>query len=101
MKRQESLHILIDVDKIFVGKEIIMDRKEIIEKLIEFTAMAYKVDAEGLSEDTNLNELGTSSVMRVAMAASIENEFDVMVPVARFGKFETIGMLADFIEEEA
>lgn len=78
-----------------------MDRNEIIASLIEFAATAYKVDAATLSEDTNLNELGTSSVQRVSMAASIENEYDVMIPVARFGNFETIGKLADYIEEEA
>ncbi len=78
-----------------------MERTEIIEKLIEFAALAYKVDAAELSAETNLNELGTASMMRVAMSASIENEFDVMIPVARFGQFETINMLADYIEEEA
>lgn len=78
-----------------------MERNEIIEKLIEFAAMAYEVDESTLSEATNLNELGTSSVTRVAMAAQIENEFDVMIPVAKFGNFETIGKLADFVLEEA
>ena len=78
-----------------------MERSEMIAKLIEFAAMAFKVDAATLTEDTNLNELGTASMMRVAMTASIENEFDVMIPVARFGNFETIGKLADYIEEEA
>ncbi len=78
-----------------------MERAEIIANLIEFAALAYKVDAGTLSEDTNLNELGTSSVQRVAMSASIENEYDVMIPVARFGNFETIGKLADFVIEEA
>jgi acyl carrier protein len=78
-----------------------MTREEIIANLIEFAALAYKVDAATLSENTNLNELGTSSVQRVAMSASIENEYDVMIPVARFGNFETIGKLADFVMEEA
>lgn len=78
-----------------------MTREELISNLIEFAALAFKVDASTLTEDTNLNELGTSSVQRVAMSASIENEYDVMIPVARFGNFETIGKLADFVLEEA
>ncbi len=78
-----------------------MSREELVKNLIEYAALAFKVDAAKLSEDTNLNELGTSSVQRVAMSASIENEYDVMIPVARFGNFETIGKLADFIMEEA
>ena len=78
-----------------------MSRDELIANLIDFAALAFKVDASTLTEDTNLNELGTSSVQRVAMSASIENEYDVMIPVARFGNFETIGKLADFVMEEA
>ena len=78
-----------------------MTREEVVEKLIKFAALSFKVDASTLTEETNLNELGTSSVLRVGMSASIENEFDVMIPVARFGNFETIGKLADFVLEEA
>ena len=78
-----------------------MTREELIANLIPFGALAFKVDASTLTEDTNLNDLGTSSVQRVAMSASIENEYDVMIPVARFGNFETIGKLADFVLEEA
>ena len=39
-------------------------------------------------------------MQRVAMSASIENDFDVMIPVARFGNFETIGDLVDFVMDE-
>lgn len=78
-----------------------MSRDELIANLIDFAALAFKVDKATLTEDTNLNDLGTSSVQRVAMSASIENEYDVMIPVARFGNFETIGKLADFVLEEA
>ncbi|MBP5325915.1 MAG: acyl carrier protein [Pseudobutyrivibrio sp.] len=78
-----------------------MTREELVANIINYASLAFKVDASTLSEDTNLNELGTSSVQRVAMSASIENEYDVMIPVARFGQFETIGKLADFVMEEA
>ncbi|MCR4745155.1 MAG: acyl carrier protein [Lachnospiraceae bacterium] len=78
-----------------------MAREEIITNLIKFAARAFKADETALTEDTNLNELGKSSAQRVAMSASIENEYDVMIPVARFGNFETIGNLADFVLEEA
>ena len=78
-----------------------MSREELIKNLIQYASLAFKVDASTLTEDTNLNELGTSSVQRVAMSAAIENEYDVMIPVARFGNFETISKLADFVMEEA
>lgn len=78
-----------------------MTREEIIEKLIAFAAMAFKADASRIHEDTDIAaELGNSSMQRVGMTASIENEFDVMIPVARFGSYKTIGDLADYILEE-
>ena len=77
-----------------------MSREEVLAKVIEFAAMAYGVDAADLTEETNLNELGVASSQRVAMSASIENDFDVMIPVARFGNFESIGAIVDFIMDE-
>ena len=78
-----------------------MSREEVLAQIIEFAAMAFNKDATGISEDTNISEeLGVASNQRVAMSASIENEYDVMIPVARFGKFETIGDLVDFVMDE-
>ena len=78
-----------------------MERNEVLEKIIEFAAMAFKVDAATIKEETNISEeLGVSSMQRVALSASIENDFDVMIPVARIGKFKTIGELTDFVMDE-
>ena len=78
-----------------------MTREEVLAKMIEFAAMAFQKDAAGINENTKISEeLGVASTQRVAMSASIENEFDVMIPVARFGKFETIGDLVDFVMDE-
>ena len=78
-----------------------MERSEVLEKIIEFAAMAFKVDASTIREETNIaEELGVSSMQRVALSASIENDFDVMIPVARIGKFKTIGELTDFVMDE-
>lgn len=78
-----------------------MSREEVLAQMIEFAAMAFKKDASAINENTNIaEELGVASMQRVAMSASIENEFDVMIPVARFGKFETIGDLVDFVMDE-
>jgi acyl carrier protein len=77
-----------------------MTREEVLAKLTEFAAMAYGVDASEIKEDTNLNDLGVASSQRVAMSASIENEFDVMIPVARFGKFDSLGAIVDFVMDE-
>ena len=78
-----------------------MTREEVLAKMIEFAAMGFNKEASEIKEDTNISEeLGVASSQRVAMTASIENEFDVMIPVARFGKFETIGALVDFVMDE-
>lgn len=78
-----------------------MSRDEVLEKIIEFAAMAFAADAAKITEDTNIaEELGVTSMQRVALSASIENEFDVMIPVARLGKFKTIGELTDFVMDE-
>ncbi len=78
-----------------------MTREEVLAKMIEFAAMAFEKDAAGIKEDTDIAaELGVSSKQRVAMAASIENDFDVMIPVARFGNYKTIGDLVDFVMDE-
>lgn len=78
-----------------------MTREEVIAKMIEYAAMAFHADAANINENTIIaEELGASSTQRVAMSASIENDFDVMIPVARFGNYKTIGELADFVMEE-
>lgn len=78
-----------------------MTREEVIEKLIEYAVMAFNADAAKIDENTNIaEELGVSSIQRVTMSASIENDFDVMIPVARFGNYKTVGELADYILQE-
>ena len=78
-----------------------MSREEVLAKMIEFAAMAFGKDASSIKEDTNIaEELGVSSNQRVAMTASIENDFDVMIPVARFGNYKTIGDLVDYVMDE-
>lgn len=78
-----------------------MKREEVLKDLITFASRAYKTDAADINENTNLNDLGVQSLQRVAMSASIEEEYDVSIPVARFGQFETLGALVDYVMEEA
>ena len=78
-----------------------MSREEITSQIIEFASLAFEKDASLITEDTDIaEELGVQSKQRVAMAASIENEFDVMIPVARFGSYKTIGDIVDFVMDE-
>ncbi len=77
------------------------ERKEVLENVIEFAARAYNRSASDIKESTKISEeLGGQSMQHVALSASIENEYDVMIPVARMGQFETIGDLVDHILDE-
>ena len=77
------------------------ERNEVLANIIKFAAMAYKKQEEEINENTNVSEeLGVQSMQRVALSASIENEYDVMIPVARIGQFETIGDIVDYVMDE-
>jgi len=77
------------------------ERREVLENVIEFAARAYKKEVSEINENTKITEeLGGQSMQRVALSASIENEYDVMIPVAKMGQFKTIGDLVDHIMDE-
>ncbi len=78
-----------------------MNREDVLKDLITFAARAYKKDASEINENTNLSDLGVQSLQRVAMSASIEEEYDVSIPVARFNQFPTLGALVDYVMAEA
>ncbi|GFI32821.1 acyl carrier protein [Lachnospiraceae bacterium] len=78
-----------------------MERNEVLDNIIEFASRAYEKPAGEINEHTKISEeLGVRSMQRVALSASIENEYDVMIPVARIGQFETIGDLVDYVMDE-
>ena len=77
------------------------ERNEVLANIIKFAAMAYKKPEEEINENTNVSEeLGVQSMQRVALSASIENEYDVMIPVARIGNIKTIGDIVDYVMDE-
>ena len=77
------------------------ERNEVLANIIKFAAMAYKKPEEEINENTNVSEeLGVQAMQRVALSASIENEYDVMIPVARIGNFKTIGDIVDYVMDE-
>lgn len=78
-----------------------MSREEVVKNLIEYAAKAFKCDASKIKEDTVIkDELGTNSMQRIAMSSLIENNMDVVIPIVEFGKYETIGALADKVMSE-
>ena len=78
-----------------------MDRQEILTKVLDMVAMAYKKDVVTLSETTSFKEdLSGASVQMVALVSEIENELDVALMLADASACTTIGDLINLIEEE-
>ena len=78
-----------------------MERKELEEQIFEMIAQLYKKDVEDLSLDTTFkDDLGGASVLMVGLVSEIENELDVMIQLQDAAACETIGDLADKVEEE-
>ena len=78
-----------------------MERNEVLANIIEYASRAYEIPVDEINENTKISEeLCVRSMQRVALSASIENEYDVMIPVARIGQFETIGDLVDHVMDE-
>lgn len=75
-----------------------MTKDEIVAKLIESASKVYMREASTLSAATSITrDLGTRSLDVMGMTAMIENDFDVVVPLAEYGHYETLGDLADMI----
>lgn len=78
-----------------------MTQEEILAKLIESASKVYMKDADALSGETSIpNDLGTKSLDVMGMTAMIENDFDVVVPLAEYGHYATLNDLAKIIAEE-
>ena len=79
-----------------------MTKEEVLGKLIEFAEKSFGKPAAEINADTKISEeLGQKSVQVISMCSLIENEYDVMIAIGDFLKFETMGALADYVLEEA
>ena len=84
-----------------LSKEKERTQEEILAKLIESASKVYMKDADTLSGETSIpNDLGTKSLDVMGMTAMIENDFDVVVPLAEYGHYATLNDLAKMIAEE-
>lgn len=73
-----------------------MDKKAIEDKVLQCFAMTYKKDVAALSRDTRIvEELSSKSLLMVALVSTVENEFDVLIPLPEASKMKTIGDMVD------
>jgi len=73
-------------------------KEEVQEKLIEFTARVFKIEAESLTADSSYSaDLAAKSVQYNSVIAWMEAEYDVPVNFPEFRKRDTIGECAAYI----
>ncbi len=73
--------------------------QEVLDKLIEKTAEALKVDKSTLSADTNIKEMGLKSLELAAIISSFEEEYDCYIKYTELMHAETIGQAAEAISK--
>ncbi len=66
------------------------DRKKIEGLVIKYVAMAYGVDAAGLTAETRYDSLGSKSTRLIKISALLEDELDIKVPISRLMKNELV-----------
>ena len=74
-------------------------KDEILDKLIEKTAAALKVDKSTLSEKTVIKSMGLKSLELAAIISSFEEEYDCYIEYTELMHAETIGEAAEVISK--
>lgn len=74
-----------------------MDRSDVFEKMTTLIAETLEVDADELSEDTSMADLGADSFDMLELVTSMEDEFEISVDEDSLGALETIGDAIDLI----
>ena len=72
---------------------------DILEAVKEILAKQLRVDADSISDDTDImDDLGADSLDVVEMLMSIEHEYGIVVPDEVIVTFKTVGDVAKYIE---
>ena len=72
---------------------------DILEAVKEILAKQLRVDADSISDDTDImDDLGADSLDVVEMLMSIEQEYGIVVPDEVIVTFKTVGDVAKYIE---
>ena len=75
---------------------------DILEAVKEILAKQLRVDADSISDDTDImDDLGADSLDVVEMLMSIEQEYGIVVPDEVIVTFKTVGDVVRFLEAEA
>lgn len=75
-------------------------KEEVLNKLIEKTAAALKVDKSELSADTVIKDMGLKSLELAAIISSFEEEYDCYIEYTELMHANTIGEAAEVISKD-
>lgn len=73
---------------------------EVDEKVLEYAKIAYRTCGKEITMGTKLRaEISNRSMLLLAFLSSLENEFDVMIPIKESGNLVTVQDFADRVKE--
>ena len=71
----------------------------ILDKVISIVAEQFQMDADELTEDTLLAEIGADDMDIADLVLTMEDAFDMDISVDQANALRTVGDLADLAEE--
>ena len=78
-----------------------MNKEEIIERMIDFMVDEFEVDADDIQPDANLKDtLGLDSLDYVDLVVSIESNFGVKLVEADFAEVASFQSFYDLVENK-
>lgn len=70
------------------------------ERVLELAKMAYRTCNKDIEMETKLRaEVSNKSMLLLAFLSSLENEFDVMIPIKESGNLQSVQDFADRVKE--
>ena len=75
-----------------------MTRSEILEKAIEIAAETLSADAEGITEETTLEELEADSLDAIEIITALEEEFGITFDDDQLESLDSLASLVTAIE---
>lgn len=75
-----------------------MTRSEILEKTIEIAAETLSADAEGITEETTLEELEADSLDAIEIITALEEEFGITFDDDQLETLDSLSSLVNAIE---
>jgi acyl carrier protein len=76
-----------------------MTREQAVQEILAVLAEVRGLDPNGITESSDLRELGVTSLDALSISFELENRFQVTVPDERLPTFRTVGDVVDVLLE--